>query len=90
MLPLLAATVYTITMCVGILAHTTTIRFGRVHHILFFLCCVTTIAALLFPLNWKCTLPAIILFCMPFTKKGSTWHILLASIGFLFWLQIIF
>ena len=85
----IAAMIYAITLSLGVTAMITKRRFGRWHHILFFLSVAGTLVALITEQQPLIAVPAIVLAAMPFTRAGSSWHAVIGTIGLAAWIVVL-
>lgn len=88
MIALIAFLTYAAAFSIGIAAWRTNRRFGHWHHTLYFLSCVTAIAAMVYHQLWVLVCPLPILAMMPFTRKGSAAHRMAGMIGMAVWLVV--
>ncbi len=90
MIVYVAAVVYCATASLGIVAWIKGRRFGRWHHIFYFGCVVSNVAAVVADGMGIVLAPLLILALMPFTRGGSDVHRRLGYAGLITWGIIFF
>ena len=85
----IAAVIYLATTSLGVTAAIRHTRFGRWHHVMFFLSCVSALIAAVLEFHWLTLLPILCLTAMPFTRGGRRDHIVIGTIGALSWIVIL-
>jgi hypothetical protein len=80
----IATIVYAATMSLGILAATTSRRFGRLHHMAFFTTCATSLIAAVTTPSWFMAGTLCCLAAMPFCPSRLLRHRIVGSLGLVF------
>lgn len=78
----LAVIIYMATMSLGILAATTSRRFGRLHHVAYFTTCITTLTATIATPSWPMAGTLCCLAAMPFFPSRTRSHRIVGVLGF--------
>lgn len=86
---LIAAVIYLATTLLGVSAAIRHTRFGRWHHVMFFLSCVSALITAVLEFHWLILLPMLCLTALPFTRGGRREHIVIGSIGALSWIAVV-
>ena len=83
-----ACSLYVLTMAVGLVAQVWRVRFGRLHHVLYFTVFAASAAALWLEFHPGLVVTLAALAALPTARSRTVWHPTLAAIGLLGYLAV--
>ena len=86
MIVAIAVGIHVATASLGLAASVRHRRFGRWHHVMFFLCCLSWIGAVVDDPSARTIVPGVVLAVMPFVPARRLLHRLLGTAVVLSWL----